>query len=94
MDTSLRHAIGEAIKAFRTARGMSQESLGPSQSYMSELERGVKKNVTFVKIDQVSEVIGVHPITIMTAAYRLSNPETSLKELLARVERELAEVDI
>jgi len=94
MGTSLRHAIGEAIKAFRTARSVSQESLGASQSYMSELERGVKKNVTFVKIDQVSEAIGVHPITIMTAAYRLCDPETSLQELLARVEREMAEVDL
>lgn len=54
----------------------------------------VKKNVTFVKIDQVSEAIGVHPITIMTAAYRLCDPETSLQELLARVEREMAEVDL
>jgi len=47
-----------------------------------------------VKIDQVSEAIGVHPITIMTAAYRLCDPETSLQELLARVEREMAEVDL
>lgn len=94
MDTSLRHAIGESIKAFRKARGISQEELGPSQSYMSELERGVKKNASIMKIDQIGAALDTHPVSLIAAAYRLSNPDINTQELLKRIERELAEIQL
>ncbi|AYC32986.1 XRE family transcriptional regulator [Pseudomonas cavernae] len=94
MGQVLKPAIGEAIRIFRSARKHSQEGLGPSQSYISTLEKGRTRNATLIKIDQIGETLDVHPLSILAAAYRLANPEVSLRELFERIERELSEVDI
>lgn len=90
----LKQTIGEGIKAFRIARGFSQESLGASQSYISQLEKGVIKNATLLKLDQVGGSMGVHPLSLAAAAYRLAYPEVSREELLERVARELSEIGL
>jgi len=72
---TIQQTIGEAIMAFRTARGRSQESLGTSQSFVSVLERGGHKNATFIKIDEIGRSLNIHPLSIplsiAAAAYRL-----------------------
>lgn len=94
MGKPLKVTIGESIKAFRTVRNRSQEGLGPSQSYISMLENGGTWNVTLLKIDQIGEALDVHPLSILTAAYRSANPDVSLQDLLQRIEKELTEIDV
>lgn len=93
MGTTSRHSVGMAVRAFRIARGISQERLGSSQSFISDLERGVKIP-SISKIDQLAEALGLHPLSILAAAYQLNSPGTDLQELLQRVERELKEVNL
>lgn len=94
MAIPLKQAIGAGIKAFRLARGLSQESLGASQSYVSEIERGVIKNATLAKLDQIGDAMDVHPVSIAAAAYRLAYPDISRPELLERIEKELIEIGL
>lgn len=62
--------FSEALKAARAARGLSQEAftLVSSRTYVSSLERGLKIP-TLAKVDALAEVLGVHPLTLLTLAY-------------------------
>lgn len=65
-----KNKFSEALKVTRTARGLSQEafSLVSSRTYVSSLERGMK-SPTLVKVDDLAEVLEVHPLTLLTLAY-------------------------
>lgn len=83
-----------ALRNIRKAKGMSQEAfaLTSSRTYVSTLERGLK-SPTLSKIDELAEVLGVHPVTLLMAAY--SEDEIKLaqkehKELAAFVDSKTA----
>jgi transcriptional regulator with XRE-family HTH domain len=54
---------------------------------MSSLERGLK-NPTLSKVDELCEVLQVHPLTLLALAY--GRDANAADKLLARVQRELA----
>lgn len=54
---------------------------------MSSLERGLK-NPTLSKVDELCEVMQVHPLTLLTLAY--GHDAKGADKLLAQVQRELA----
>lgn len=62
--------IGAALRLLRQAKGVSQEDFGivSSRTYVSTVERGLK-SPTVGKIEQLAEVLGVHPLTLLVAAY-------------------------
>ena len=62
--------FGKALQRIRKARGISQETfaLTSSRTYVSTLERGLK-SPTLSKIDELAEVLEVHPLTLLMAAY-------------------------
>jgi transcriptional regulator with XRE-family HTH domain len=62
--------FGKALQRIRKAKGISQEAfaLTSSRTYVSTLERGLK-SPTLSKIDELAEVLGVHPLTLLIAAY-------------------------
>lgn len=62
--------FGKALQRIRKAKGISQEAfaLTSSRTYVSTLERGLK-SPTLSKIDELAEVLGVHPLTLLMAAY-------------------------
>lgn len=66
----IKNDFGQALKALRTLKGLSQEdfSLVSSRTYISSLERGLK-SPTLEKIDVIAEVLGVHPLTVLVLAY-------------------------
>ncbi|KWT75286.1 Transcriptional regulator, PbsX family [Variovorax sp. WDL1] len=68
---------------------MSQEAFSDvsSRTYMSSLERGLK-NPTLSKVDELCEVMEVHPLTLLALAYGLD--AKGADKLLAQVQRELA----
>lgn len=84
----LNEALGLVIKNLRNSRELSQEGLGPSQSYISAIERG-KWKPSIEKIEQIAEVVGVHPLTLLVLAYQKQAPEQKPDELLKKIQREI-----
>lgn len=88
----LLKTFGKGLSQARKSRAQTQEDFSEvsSRTYMSSLERGTKAP-TITKIDQISSVLGVHPVTLFALAY-CCRPEdvdslctqiaTELKELL------------
>ncbi|MFD3299427.1 helix-turn-helix domain-containing protein [Aquipseudomonas alcaligenes] len=91
MDT-LKQALGKAVKSFRSARDLPQDLLG-SQAFVSDLERG-RKTASLVKLHHIGMTLGIHPLSVIAAAYRIADPEISRDELLRRIEKELIEVGL
>lgn len=85
-----KRSLPAALKLARKARGLSQEAFGDvsSRTYMSTLERG-KKSPTINKLAAISQVLAIHPLTLLTLSYTgTSNAE--IERLLGRVRRELS----
>jgi transcriptional regulator with XRE-family HTH domain len=93
MRLELKRAIGNSIKSYRLKREISQESLGPSQPYISNLEAG-RGSASLDKIEQMADVLGVHPISIIVAGYLTSNEHANKEQLLERIQTELAEIGL
>lgn len=85
-----RNQFGIALRAVRKARGLSQEAFGlqSSRTYVSTLERGLK-SPTLNKLDELAEVMGVHPITLLILAYA-DQDRSNATNLLQTVTSELA----
>ena len=64
-------AFGEAVRAERERRGLSQEGLGfeaeLDRTYVSGIERGVR-NPTVVTIRRIAAALGVAPSRLLRAA--------------------------
>jgi len=90
----LKKAFGEALRKIRTRRGLTQEDFSSisSRTYLSTLERGVY-SPTVEKLDALSSVLRVHPITVLAACYMSADPGLSAEALLRRLEYELKEID-
>jgi transcriptional regulator with XRE-family HTH domain len=91
MRLELKRAIGTSIKSFRLNRDIPQESLGPSQPYISNLEAG-RGSASIDKIEQMADVLGVHPMSIIFAGYLTSNEHANKDHLFERIRMELAEI--
>ena len=90
----LKKAFGEALRKIRACRGLTQEDFSSisSRTYLSALERGVY-SPTVEKLDALSSVLRVHPITLLAACYMNADPDLSTQALLHRLEYELREID-
>ena len=55
MRLELKQAIGASIRSYRLKRNIPQESLGPSQPYISNLEAG-RGSASLDKIEQMADV--------------------------------------
>lgn len=86
-----KNSFPAALRTLRKSRGLSQEAFSEvsSRTYMSSLERGLK-NPTLSKVDELCEVMQVHPLTLLALTYGLD--ARGADKLLARVQRELAAV--
>lgn len=81
--------VGCALKTIRVKKQISQELLGPSQSFVSSIERGLR-SPTVEKLQQFATLLGISPVTLLAQA-ALSNDE-SIDTLLATVRKELEEI--
>lgn len=89
-----------ALRSARVARGLPQEAFDgvSSRNYVSCLERGLKQP-TISKVDELSAVLKVHPLTLLALAYLGQPGQPDLNGLLDRVRAEVllvqsAEVDV
>jgi transcriptional regulator with XRE-family HTH domain len=64
-------SLGEAVRAARTARGLSQEALadaaGIDRSHMGKIERG-ERNVTILNVARVASALNALPSDILRGA--------------------------
>ncbi|HHM8124449.1 TPA: helix-turn-helix domain-containing protein [Pseudomonas aeruginosa] len=93
MRSELKRALGAALKSYRLNRNITQEDMGPSQAYISNLERG-KWSASLDKIEQMSSLLDVHPASVILAGYISSEEGGSSDELLKRIRRELQEIGL
>lgn len=82
--------FGKALKLVRIQREMTQEDLGliSSRTYLSSLERGLK-SPTLNKITQLSQVLRIHPVTLVTLAFSCAQNQDPVR-LLERVSQEIS----
>jgi transcriptional regulator with XRE-family HTH domain len=68
---------------------MTQEdfSTTSSRTYVSMLERGVR-SPTLSKINELSETLGMHPLTLLALAYCGSATPEDLRKLFEKVQQE------
>lgn len=71
------------------ARGLSQEDFGfvSSRTYVSSLERG-NYSPTLNKVDELAEVLNVHPLVLLTLTYSKSITKDNVQSFLAELEAE------
>lgn len=84
----LKQAVGQAFKELRISKGLPQEAAGASQSYISDVERGLK-SPTIEKFNELATNIGVHPLIILARGYILAGAPESTDELLLLLKKEL-----
>lgn len=84
-----KYSFATALKTVRKARGLSQEAFSDvsSRTYMSTLERDLK-SPTLKKLEELCEVLEVHPLTLLTLAYAGDNPH-KVEQILEQVHQEL-----
>lgn len=84
------NSLGTALKTLRKTRGLSQEAFSgvSSRTYLSSLERGVK-NPILIKINELCQVMRVHPLTLLALAYA-DGEVSDVDQLLEQVTRELS----
>ena len=88
-----KNSLATAIRTVRKARGLSQEAFSDvsSRTYMSSLERDLK-SPTMHKLAELCEVMGVHPLTLLTLA-SAGDSTRKVDQLLAQVRQELEEIE-
>jgi len=81
--------FAKALKKARKARGLTQEDFSSlsSRTYVSTLERGMK-SPTLSKINELAEILNIHPLTLLLLAYAPSNDPARVDALLRQIERE------
>ena len=85
----LNEALGLVIKELRQQRDLPQEGLGPSQSYISAIERG-KWKPSLEKIEQVATILSVHPASLLILAYLKQAPAGEADQILNFIQAEIA----
>lgn len=91
--TAPRNEFAKALKAVRLAKRLSQEDFGlvSSRTYVSSLERG-NYSPTLNKVDELAEVLGIHPLVLLTLTYAKSQALDDVQELLAGLESQFKEI--
>ena len=68
MEGDLQRTLGDNLRAYRAARGLSQEALAEvldvHRTYMSDLERG-KRNLTLKSVERIAERLKLDPLDLL-----------------------------
>ena len=87
-----RSSFPQALRRARNALGVPQEAfdLVSSRTYISAMERGIKQP-TVGKVDDLAEVLGIHPLTLLALSFGVKD-SAETQCLLAKVGAQLAEI--
>ncbi len=68
MEGDLQRTVGRNLRAYRDARGLSQEAfaevLGVHRTYMGGVERG-ERNLTLKSLERIAAKIEVEPLELL-----------------------------
>jgi transcriptional regulator with XRE-family HTH domain len=68
MEGDLQCAVGRNLRAYRQARGLSQEAfadlVGVHRTYMGGLERG-ERNLTLRSLERIADRLDLDPIVLL-----------------------------
>ncbi|TBN58606.1 XRE family transcriptional regulator [Glaciihabitans arcticus] len=68
MEGDLQKLLGRNLRAYRQARGLSQEDfaelLEVHRTYMGGIERG-ERNLTLKSVERIAEKLGVDAVTLL-----------------------------
>jgi transcriptional regulator with XRE-family HTH domain len=71
VEGALQKTVGRNLRAYREARGLSQEAfaevVGVHRTYMGGLERG-ERNLTLKSVERIAASIGLDPLVLMQPA--------------------------
>lgn len=86
-----KNHFGLALRTLRKAKNLSQEDFGAlsSRTYVSTLERGLK-NPTLNKVDELAQVLELHPLTVLVLTYGEPENPNGWKPLIDLVTSELS----
>ena len=78
-----------ALKIVRRRLSIPQEAFGllSSRTYVSSIERGLKAP-TLSKIDELAEVLEIHPLTLLALAYTPHQDLQAMDSLLDGVRKQ------
>ncbi len=88
-----KQAFAKSIKRARLSKGLTQEDFSTvsSRTYISTLERGIK-SPTLEKIDKLAETLEIHPLTLLTLTYVLSQKNQTIEPLLKKVTKQVKDI--
>ena len=68
MEGELQHRVGRNLRAYRLARGWSQETLahelGVHRTYMGGVERG-ERNITLKSLERIATRLSLDPLELL-----------------------------
>lgn len=68
MEGDLQRTVGQNLRSYREARGLSQEAfaevVGVHRTYMGGLERG-ERNITLKSLERLAGAIAVDPVSLL-----------------------------
>lgn len=68
MEGDLQRAVGRNLRAYREAKGLSQEAfadvVGVHRTYMGGVERG-ERNLTLRSVERIAMIIEVDPLELL-----------------------------
>jgi transcriptional regulator with XRE-family HTH domain len=68
MEGELQRTVGRNLRAYREARGLSQEALadvlGVHRTYMGGIERG-ERNLTLKSLERIAAQLGLEPLVLL-----------------------------
>ena len=81
-----RQGFAKALKDLRKNKGLTQEDLSEysGRTYISSLERAIK-SPTLDKIDEISEMLEVHPLELLILTYKYVSPRKSISKEIAKI---------
>ena len=93
--TTIKNHFGAALQEARALTHVTQETFGgvSSRTYISTLERGLR-SPTLQKVDDLSAVMGIHPLTLLTLAYSKNASMEEIRRTCARVENDLKKLEV
>ncbi|PQA75955.1 helix-turn-helix domain-containing protein [Rhodoferax sp. TS-BS-61-7] len=92
--TEPRNNFAAALRTIRKSKGLSQEAFGliSSRTYVSTLERKIQ-SPTLNKVDDLAEVMGVHPLTLLAVSYLRKTDASTVDKVLAMVAVQISELE-
>ena len=79
MEGDLQRTVGRNLRAYREARGLSQEAfadvLGVHRTYMGSVERG-ERNLTLKSVERIAGRLDLDPLALLAEGLQLRDDET------------------